>query len=205
MNRRSFLIGSGTILTAAFVDKANWFLRNKNAVVPFAEAEEAAQKLYFVDQGYGPYDLSLGTPDCAFPKLTYREWLAQYERFDLEKGKRISPESLERLWEDFGMVPDELELIAEPEFYEKEWNLAKSPLANAYNYLSDLDLFGAGGANDLKVGDLEFFAPYIPYSDIVYSDDHNGVQSEDPITASILQARLLELGQNVSVEIVDHF
>ena len=37
MDRRSFLIGAGSILTAAYVDKASWFIRNKNAVVPLVE------------------------------------------------------------------------------------------------------------------------------------------------------------------------
>ena len=34
MDRRSFLVGTGLILTTAFLDKADWFLRNKNTVVP---------------------------------------------------------------------------------------------------------------------------------------------------------------------------
>ena len=33
--------------------------------------------------------------------------------------------------------------------------------------------------------------------------DYLGVLSEDPITANLLQARLIELGNNTSVEIVD--
>ena len=41
MDRRSFLIGSSTILTSAFVDKADWFLRNEKAVVPFEEVKQA--------------------------------------------------------------------------------------------------------------------------------------------------------------------
>ena len=40
MDRRSFLIGSGALLTSAFVDKADWFLRNQNAVVPFLEVNQ---------------------------------------------------------------------------------------------------------------------------------------------------------------------
>ena len=33
MDRRPFLIGSDAVLTTAFVAKANWYIRNKNAVV----------------------------------------------------------------------------------------------------------------------------------------------------------------------------
>ncbi len=48
------------------------------------------------------------------------------------------------------------------------------------------------------MGDLDFVAP----GDSGYSYNC-GVFSKDPITASLLQARLLELGHNTSVEIVD--
>ena len=68
MDRRSFLIGSGSILTTAFVDKANWFLQNRNTVVPFSEVKEAARKLYFVSDGIENYDLRLGTPEYGFPE-----------------------------------------------------------------------------------------------------------------------------------------
>ena len=36
MDRRSLLIGSGSILTAAFVDEANWYLRNKDSFILLA-------------------------------------------------------------------------------------------------------------------------------------------------------------------------
>ena len=54
MDRRSFLVGAGSILTSAYVDKANWFLRNKNSVVPFNEVGEPAGTLYFVDMVSSP-------------------------------------------------------------------------------------------------------------------------------------------------------
>ena len=57
MNRRSFLIGTGTILSTAFVDKANWFLRNKKSVVPFFENSEPVQKLNFVKEAEDCYDI----------------------------------------------------------------------------------------------------------------------------------------------------
>ena len=40
MERRSFLIGAGSILTSAYVAKANWFLRNQNAVPPIIKPKE---------------------------------------------------------------------------------------------------------------------------------------------------------------------
>ena len=51
MDRRSFLIGSGAILTSAYVAKANWFLNNKKSVVPLLKSNKDTTKLFFVDQG----------------------------------------------------------------------------------------------------------------------------------------------------------
>ena len=68
----------------------------------------------------------------------------------------------------------------------------------AHEYLSNINLFRKDNEKGLKIGDLDFVAPGGPgYS------DNCGVFSEDPITASLLQARLIELGHNTSVEIVD--
>ena len=198
MNRRSFLIGTGSILSTAFVDKANRFLRNQNAVVPFFENNEAAQKLYFVKEAEDCYEIKLGTPEYGFPGLTCRNWLATYEGFELPKGKFINPRDLERLWEDYGMESDDLDLIAAMEYYHDQWAVIDSPFARAHEYLSNVNLFGKDNAKALKIGDLDFVAPGGPgYS------DNCGVFSEDPITPSLLQARLIELGHNTSVEIVD--
>ena len=56
IDRRYFLIGSGAILTSVDVEKANWFLRNKNAVPPISAVKEVSKKLFFVDLGIGKYE-----------------------------------------------------------------------------------------------------------------------------------------------------
>ena len=48
IDRRSFLIGSGSLLTSCFVDKANWYLDNKQTVVPLINQNKSLEKLYFV-------------------------------------------------------------------------------------------------------------------------------------------------------------
>ena len=73
-----------------------WFLRNKKSIVPFFENSEPEQKLYFVKEAENCYDIKLGTPEYGFPELTYRDWLATYEDFELPKGKFINPRDLER-------------------------------------------------------------------------------------------------------------
>ena len=72
-----------------------------------------------------------------------------------------------------------------------------SPNAQAYNYLFDLDLTGEERGPGPLRGDLDFRMGEVS------CEDYLGVLSEDPITGSLLQARLTELGHNTSVEIVD--
>ena len=53
MDRRSFLIGAGSVLTSAYVAKANWFLTNKNSVVPLLKSNKDTTKLIFCRSGLG--------------------------------------------------------------------------------------------------------------------------------------------------------
>ena len=201
MNRRSFLVGSGSILTSAFVDKANWFLRNKNSVVPFAEAKETANTIYFVDLGHQNFDLRMGTPDYGLPDLTFRQWLEKYEyplNFGLQGDEDINKESFEKLMSWHDVETDQLDEIALFELYHRKWELTDSPFARANLYLRDLDLFNDSASNGELLGDLEFINEHQMHHGYTL-----GVASEDPLTASLLQARLLELGKNISVKIVD--
>ena len=96
------------------------------------------------------------------------------------------------------MEPGELDLVAAMVYYHDQWAVLDSPFRRASEYLSKIDLFGKDNEKGLKIGDLDFLAPGVPR----YSDDC-GVFSEVPITASLLQARLIELGHNTSLKIVD--
>ncbi|MDB2530786.1 hypothetical protein N9X46_08770, partial [Paracoccaceae bacterium] len=97
----------------------------------------------------------------------------------------------------YGISPTQLDVIADPMFSVNQWGQWKSPNAQTYYYLCDLDLTGEGQGPGLLLGDLHFRMGEASCGDYL------GVLSEDPITASLLQARLIELGHNTSVEIVD--
>ena len=85
--------------------------------MPFFKNNELAQKLYFIKEAEDCYDIKLGNPEYGFPELTYRDWLANYECFELPKVKFINPGDLERLSEDYGMESGELYLIAAMEYH----------------------------------------------------------------------------------------
>ena len=71
-----------------------------------------------------------------------------------------------------------------------------SPKAKAYHYLETLDLFGSNGIGELRRGDLQFVDGAFPGSDYL------AVVSNDALSASLLQARLLELGEKTYVELI---
>jgi hypothetical protein len=200
MDRRSFLIGSSTILTSAFVDKADWFLRNEKAVVPFEEVKQAVNKLYFVSVGDDCFDLRWGTPEFDCPEFTYRQWLSKYEdpeNRDFLENRQITEANLKRAMGWHGIEADELDDIAPFELYERDWELNDSSFAKAYKYLRHLDLTNINSGVGEKLGNLDFMHEHEMANGYTV-----GVKSENPLTASLLQARLIELGENVAVEIV---
>ena len=79
--------------------------------------------------------------------------------------------------------------------YIDEWGRNTANKAKAYRYLEGLDLFGDNGEDGLRAGDLSFIDGSHP------GNDYLGVISYDPVSASLLQGRLLESGHEVSVEI----
>jgi hypothetical protein len=197
IDRRSFIIGSGAVLTASYVEKAAWFLRNKNAVPPISAKKEVSNKLFFVDQGIGKYEIRLGGVSDNFPTLTYREALKSYFCIDIPKSGETSLSEFRDIYDLYGIRPNRLDAIADPMFYVDLWGQSESPHAKAYYYLHELDLTGENKGPGPLLGDLDFRMGEVTCADYL------GVLSEDPITASLLQARLIELGHNTSVEIVD--
>ena len=101
------------------------------------------------------------------------------------------------IYDWYGIRPTRLDTIADPMFHVGLWGQLYSPDAQAYNYLFALDLTGEEKGPSPLRGDLDFRMGEVSCGDYL------GVLSEDPITASSLQARLIELGHNTSVEIVD--
>ena len=109
MDRRSFLIGAGSILTTAYLDKANWYLRNKNSAVPLINSDEAVSEIFFVNTGY-EYQLLFDTPELDLPELmTNREALERYCGLNLPKGQITPLSTFRNIYDYFGIRPKELD------------------------------------------------------------------------------------------------
>ena len=194
MDRRSYLIGAGSVLTAAYLNKANWFLQNKQTIVPLVSQTPKTRKLFLVNTGI-EYEFRLDSSDFGFETLRYREALHRYRGYYLPKEKLISFRGFRDIYHEYGITPNMLDQEADPMFYIDEWAYSDSTCSKAYHYLYGLDLFGDDNEEGLRAGDITFMESPNPASSYL------GVVSHDPISASLLQGRLLELGHDTSVEI----
>ena len=101
-----------SILTAFFVNKANWFFRNKNAVAPLVQPTPQTTKLYFVSQGT-EFELRLGSPDYGFEDLTYREVLDRYYDVYLPEDQPVTLSQFREIYHDWGITPKMLDKEAD--------------------------------------------------------------------------------------------
>ena len=127
--------------------------------------------------------------------LTYRQVLDRYRGVELLENKPIVLSQFWEIRDDWGITPRMLDKEADLMDYIDAWGRNDANKAKAYWYLHDLDLFGQEEAEGLCKGDLCFIDGVHP------GNDYLGVTSNDLVTASLLQARLLELGHDTSVEI----
>ena len=127
--------------------------------------------------------------------LTYRQVLDRYRGVELLENKPIVLSQFWEIRDDWGITPRMLDLPADLHDYIDEWGREDANKAKAYDYLYGLDLFGSDDENGLRLGDLNFIDGCHP------GNDYLAVTSHDPLSASLLQARLQELGHNISVEI----
>jgi len=194
MERRQFLVGAGSILTTAFITNAKRYLEVEASVIPLIDNRAAHEVIYFVERRTH-FELRLNTPYCEVPEYTNREVLELYYGECLPVDEPIKLSKFRELYFEFGLTAKELDSPAHQEFFIDSWAREDSPVARAYNLLEGLDLFDYGQASGWPTGGLNFIDGPCP------GNDYLGVQSNDRLSASLLQARLAELGQNLKVEL----
>lgn len=109
--------------------------------------------------------------------------------------RKLRPEDYETLYYEFDMKPTELCQKADLSFYLDAWCRMKSPWSRAHALLQSLDIGPDLTGADGTVGGLEFIDGPFPGSDYL------GVHCYDDISISLLQARLVELGENIEVRV----
>jgi hypothetical protein len=186
ISRRQFILGTGAgLILPSYYDKVFTFFENHGE--PFLEIpKQAAKDLYAVDWGGGIIEFHLGEVAIEQPgPITLREYALRY--FGGEQGY------LDAYHEEYDEV--DFDEIAYPSMVETTCTRRNSA-AKAHRLLEKLDL-GSDFDGDDAVGQLNFLdCPNM-------CSDYLGVQTEDPVSISLLQKRLNELNTGIRVSVVE--
>ena len=193
-DRRHFLIGAGALLTASFMNRAKAFSRRSGTplVLPSARKPEETLFVYRQESDYGgEWRVSLG-PDQPFapPPPTWREHLRGTWASTRYAMTRSSASCREH-----DLPLGELDVRLNGFGWEDSWDNFTGPQAKAHHLLKGLDLGGAGSA--LKQAGQIIFEEFGGSP----GNSYTWVELHDDLTASLLQARLIELNLPIDVAV----
>ena len=193
LDRRHFLIGSGALLTASFVNRAKAFSRRSGEPLILSPARKPEETLYVYRQESdygGEWRVSLG-PDQPFapPPPTWREHLRSL-------GHPLdTQDEIERVCREHDLPLDELHVRLNGFGWGDSWDNFTGPQAKAHHLLKGLDLGDAGSA--LRQAGQITFEQFGGSS----GNSYTWVELRDDLTVSLLQARLIELNLPINVAV----
>jgi hypothetical protein len=141
-DRRRFLIGAGTLLTASLVRRASAFSKKTGGPLILPAVQEPEETLYVYWQSekeVAKWRVSLG-PDQPFAPAvpTWREYLRSL-------GHPLETDSdIERVCNDRDLLPSELDTCLNGFGWEDQWDNFTGPQAKAHHLLKGPDLGHAG-------------------------------------------------------------
>jgi len=194
MRRRSFLIGMGGLLTAPFIAKVEAAIVQNAAPEALIAEADCLRTLRAVPMHRGYYLTFEYDPDD-IPQMSYREMLEELHDMYLPSSSHLNDEELEELDAICGIGPEQLDELAPPEAYAARWFERHSPREEAFYYLEALDLGPEDEEGDDLKGDLRFVEEEHPGSSYI------AVEAPDVLTLHLLQARLLDLGEDIYIRI----
>jgi hypothetical protein len=186
LSRRGFLIGAGSLLTAAFVSDARSFIRRTGRPL-LAPPAQALQTLYWYDGvGDDGYLLSLGEFRMDPPPApTWRTF------FISEGIPHQTDDEIERLCYDHDIEPKDFDALVTDWYWALYFEWEGNSLNKAHRLLCNID-FGP----NLQTGNaprLEFHCGERP------GDSRSWVNAMDELSLSLLQARLIDLGMPIKI------
>jgi hypothetical protein len=186
ISRRFFLIGSGAVITSAFVKDAVRFVERTSR--PFLITPDRVEtEMFYYHGGEPDAAISLGPwhPIDDVPIPTWREYytkcLGQSVETEAEVECVCRAEWLER---------EELDEPMRAESWGQHWDYWLSPSAQAYQFLESLDLGPLRKRSGQRVWNGQLIFDECPR----IASNARYVAAEDAVTLSLLQARLIELG-----------
>ena len=179
VTRRSFLVGAGAVLTAAFVKEAEEFARDSQR--PLLPPAIDANKELFYEQVEDYWRLHLGVPQFEIPEP---QLLIENLRWH---GNELGTQAqIDAFCADTGWSEAQLFAPMNDWDWETQWEHNLNPEAKAFVFLSENKLFPPRGGGR-REGALSFEEFSNPMSNWRWVEVH------DPLSLSLLQARLNEL------------
>ena len=196
ISRRSFLLGIGGLVTAAFAARAKAHALTEGLPL-LLDSKQAAKTFHMFevpatgDPWHNKWRISLGVWEQDPPTApTWRQYLAQQGyRFD-------TPEDLARLRWERDLGPAELDEPLPELTWWGAWEYSESPQAKAFQFLRERDLGWSLNGRGRKAGRIDFVeGGWHPGS------NERWAELRDDLTVSLLQARLIDLGQPIRIVI----
>jgi hypothetical protein len=178
-SRRGFLIGTGSLLTAAFVKDARSFVSTTHEPLLVAPPQ-VAQTLYWYEKAEQGFGLALGLPEDRPPPPTWREY------FIREAIAHETDDEACLVRGDYGIEPGHYDDPIDEWIWEYELDYENSSWAKAYRLLDSLDL-GPTLARPSERTHLLFCEGDLSNA------DRRWVDASDKLALSLLQARLIDL------------
>ena len=189
-SRRGFLIGTGGLLTMAFVSDARAFIRRKEAPL-LALPSRTAHTLYWdwpdaLDQ---PQLFLDGEPEVLAPTPpTWRVFLKSLDARDYRASE------IKQRLQVIGFEPSQLDEEMDESWWEMHYDRISGPSAKAYRLLENIDL----GPDLGRRGD----GPHLQFREGGGNqfDYSLHAHASDMLALPLLQARLIDLRLAIKVE-----
>jgi hypothetical protein len=189
-SRRGFLIGTGGLLTMAFVSDARAFIRRKEAPLLAAPPRTAHTLYWDWPDGLDEPQLFLDEqPEVIAPEPpTWREFLKSLD------AKDYTASGIKLRLEQIGFEPSQLDEEMDESWWEMHYDRISGPSAKAYRLLDRIDL----GPDLGRRGD----GPHLQFREGGGNqfDYSLHAHASDMLALSLLQARLIDLGLPIKVE-----
>jgi hypothetical protein len=183
-SRRGFLIGAGSLLTAAFVADARSFI-HRNSQPLLTSPSQVVETMYWHEIPDEGYQLTLGPWSVAPPPPTWRKF------FVSEGIPHRTDSEIEKICSSHFIEPGDFDKPMSVRYWEDWFEIQGGPLARAYHLLQKIDLGPERGSERGPL--LEFNIGSHP------GDSTHFVNAKDMLSLSLLQARLIDLGMPIKV------
>ena len=184
-SRRGFLIGAGSLLTAAFVSDARSFIRRTNQPL-LASPSQVVETMYWHEIPDEGYQLTVGPWTFAPPPPTWREFFVR------EGIPHRTDKEIEKICRSHLIEPGDFDRAMSKPYWEDWFDITGGPLARAYHLLENIDLGPTRGSGRGPL--LEFNVGSHP------GDSTHYVNAKDMLSLSLLQARLVDLKLPIKIE-----